>query len=156
MFPEKKKHITAGRALRSKVICQPDSWQFSPLMNVQHLPLTKTLGEGGNRPTLNTWDSRDVLSELHKALYTPVCVALTAWTDQPHKNEDLFHPASTQAVYCLISFSCGWRFTSTPTSCQAASPVISRADTKGFRVVSFNCEPFVYSHCCSVCIVHLL
>lgn len=72
---KKKKHITAGRALGAKVICQPGSWQFSPLMNVQHPPLTRTLEEGGNRPTLNTWDSRDAFSALYKTFSTPVYVA---------------------------------------------------------------------------------
>lgn len=51
---QKRKSITAGRALGAGVICQPGSWQFSPLMNVQHPPLTTSLEESGNRPTLNT------------------------------------------------------------------------------------------------------
>lgn len=119
------------------------------LMNVQHPPLTRTLEEGGNRPTLNTWDSRDVLSALHKMLYMPECVAST---DQSHKHRDLFHHSWTQAC-CLLFVSVFFRVT--PTSRKAVLLASSHIDTKGFHVVSFNCKPFVSSQCCRVYTVNL-
>lgn len=108
-------------------------------MNVQYPPLSRTLEEGGNRPTLNTWDSRDVLSALHKTLYMPCVCVCVALAEHSHKNRD-YYSISPRLNKSLLFVSV---FVSvTPTSCQAVSPLSSHTDTKGFHVVSFNCKPF--------------
>lgn len=151
MSPEEKQNrIThySWAALGANVIYQPGSWQFFLVMNVQYPPLSWTQEGGGNRPTLNTWDSRDVLSALHKTLYMPV----SPWPTTLHIKVGTY--SISQRLNKRLLFM-SVLTSATPTrqpNCIAAEQLQCN---QGNHVVSFNCKPFVSSHRGFVYNVHL-